>query len=104
MHLRFEAPGADKAAVERKWTFQSSRLAETPTLAARDLRIAYGAGTLAEVLRASPHAAEIDLKELAAFTGAAARPGNKGDAELVGLIRTADRLGADQVQSAVSVR
>ena len=67
---------------------------KTPELASSDLRIAYSAATLAEVLRQSPHASEISLSQLAIFARAAARSGEKSHAELVGLIERAEAMGA----------
>lgn len=93
VRMRWEAPGADKAATERAFPFASTQLRETPALASKDLRIAYTAGTFAEVLRGSGYAAEISLAELAAF-GEGARRRGQDDKELLHLIRTADQLGA----------
>ena len=94
VRMRYEAPGADKAAAEKLWVFPAKRLKEEAALATRDTRMAYAAATFAEVLRGSPHASEIDLEALARFTGTASRPGEKDDAELIDLMRTARRLGA----------
>ena len=91
--MRWEAPGADKAATEQSFVFGSRQLRETPALASKDLRMAYTAGTFAEVLRGSGHAAEISLSELAAF-GARAQRRGADDKELLDLIREAERLGA----------
>ena len=63
-------------------------------LASRATRLAYSTATFAEVLRQSPHAAEISLGELARFTRSASRVGEADDVELVELILKADRLGA----------
>ncbi len=94
VRMRYEAPGADKAATEKLWVFQDKRLQETASQADRDTRIAYSAATFAEILRGSPHAAEIDLEALARFAEKSARPGEKDDAELVALMRKAKTLGA----------
>ncbi len=96
VRMRWEQPGADSEATEQAWRFQANRLAERPDLASRDSRIAYTAATFAEVLRASPHAAEIDLADLARFAEGSKRPGEADDVELIDLIRRADALGADQ--------
>lgn len=93
VRMRWEAPGADKAATEQSFVFGSRQLRETPALASKDLRMAYTAGTFAEVLRGSGHAAEISLSELAAF-GARAQRRGADDKELLDLIREAERLGA----------
>ena len=96
VRMRYEAPGADKAATEKLWVFPAKRLKEEPVQATRDTRMAYAAATFAEVLRGSPHAAEIDLAALADFADRASRSGEKDDAELVELMHTARRLGASR--------
>jgi Ca-activated chloride channel family protein len=97
VRMRWEAPGADKAATERAFRFDHTALKETSYLTSRATRIAYSAATFAEILRHSPHAAEISLERLAQFATQAARPGNKDDMELVELIRKADALGVQHV-------
>jgi Ca-activated chloride channel homolog len=94
VRMRYEAPGADKAASEKLWIFPDKRLKETPFQATRDTRMAYSAATFAEILRGSPHAAEIDLEALARFASKSSRPGEKDDAEMVKLMRKAKALGA----------
>ena len=96
VRMRYEAPGADKAATEKSWRFRASKLAERPDLASRDTRIAYTAATFAEVLRGSPHAAELDLEQLARFAEQSRRRGEADDTELIELIRKADSLGVEQ--------
>jgi Ca-activated chloride channel family protein len=97
VRMRWEAPGADKAATERAFHFGHGALKETSYLTSRDTRIAYSAATFAEILRGSPHAAEISLERLAAFATQAARPGEKDDMELVALMRQASALGVQNV-------
>jgi Ca-activated chloride channel family protein len=97
VRLRWEAPGADKAATERAFRFSHTALKETSYLTSRSTRIAYSAAIFAEILRHSPSAAEISLERLAQFATQAARPGEKDDMELVELIRRADALGAQNV-------
>ncbi len=97
VRMRWEAPGADKAATERAFHFGHGALKETSYLTSRDTRIAYSAATFAEILRGSPHAAEISLERLAAFATQAARPGEKDDMELVALMRQAAELGVQNV-------
>jgi len=104
VRMRWEAPGADKAASERAYGFDSSALAEASRLASKDTRIAYASATFAEVLRGSPHASEIDMAQLIAFTKDAARPGKKDDLQLIQLMMKANRLGAGQRSMAVSSR
>jgi Ca-activated chloride channel family protein len=102
VRLRWEKPGADGEATERNYRFSSRDLKETPLLASSSTRLAYSAATFAEVLRQSPHAAEISLAELASFAKLASRPGEKDDDELVKLIRTAEKLGAGVGSATVS--
>ena len=102
VRLRWEKPGPDGEATERAYTFSSRNLKEAPALASRETRLAYSAATFAEVLRQSPHAAEISLAELAQFARSASRAGEEDDAELVQLIRDADRLGAGVGTATVS--
>ncbi len=100
VRLRWEAPGADKAATEQAFPFSHRALKETSYLTSRSTRIAYSAATFAEILRGSPHAAEISLDRLATFATQAARPGEKDDMELVELMRQAAALGVQNVASA----
>ena len=99
VRLRWEAPGADKAATEKAFRFSHSALKETSYLTSRPTRIAYSAATFAEILRGSPHAAEISLERLAQFATKAARSGNSDDMELVELMRRAAALGVQNVAS-----
>jgi len=99
VRLRYEAPGADKAASEKAFRFSHSALKETSYLTSRATRVAYSAATFAEILRGSPHAAEISLERLAKFATQAARPGNTDDMELVELMRKAADLGVQNVAS-----
>ena len=94
VRMRWETPGADKAASEKAFVFPEQALMETPSLASRDTRIAFAAATFAEILRASPYTAELDMSALLAFTETAARTDSKDDAELITLMQTAQRLGA----------
>jgi Ca-activated chloride channel family protein len=93
LNLRYEAPGADKAATEIAFPFPDDALSETEALTSRDARIAYAAATFAEILRGSPYTAELSMSRLIAYTQAAKRPG-KDDAELIDLMKAAQRLGA----------
>jgi Ca-activated chloride channel homolog len=99
VRMRWETPGADKAATEKAFRFSHSALKETSYLTSRSTRIAYSAATFAEILRGSPHAAEISLERLAKFATQAARPGNKDDMELVTLMNQAAALGVQNVAS-----
>jgi Ca-activated chloride channel homolog len=93
VRLRYERPGADGKATEKSWQFQDSALAETPELASRATRVAYSAGTFAEVLRHSQYADGISLQALEKFASAASRPHEADDQELVELIHRASSLG-----------
>jgi len=92
VRIRWEKPGADKKASEEEFSFASENFAQRSDRASDSLRLAYGAATLAEVLRQSPHAAEVNLVELGALVDSASR--SKEARELSRLIATADRLGA----------
>jgi Ca-activated chloride channel homolog len=94
--LRYESPGADKAATEKSWTFAAGQAGQDASDASKELRLAYTAGTFAEVLRRSPHASGISMDELIAFGSEAKRRGEKDDQELLELIRKAKSLGAGQ--------
>ena len=93
LNLRYEAPGADKAATEISFPFPDDALSETISLTSRDARIAYAAATFAEILRDSPHVEEMSIDQLIAFTREAKR-NNKDDAELIALMVKAKKLGA----------
>jgi Ca-activated chloride channel homolog len=93
VRLRYEKPGADGTATEKSWKFEDTALAETPELASRATRIAYTAGTFAEVLRHSHYADGISLTALEKFARASARPKNADDQELAELIHRASTLG-----------
>jgi Ca-activated chloride channel family protein len=93
VRLRYEKPGADGTAAEKSWKFEDTALAETPELASRATRIAYTAGTFAEVLRHSQYADGISLTALEKFARASARPKNADDQELAELIHRAGTLG-----------
>lgn len=103
VRMRWEAPGADKAATEQAFAFSAGQLRASPGQASRDLRMAYTAGTFAEVLRGSAYAEEVSLSELAGF-GERARRRGADDKELLDLIRRADRLGAGSRAQATARR
>jgi Ca-activated chloride channel family protein len=94
VRMRWEAPGADKAASERAYVFPEQALRESTALTSKDTRIAYAAGTFAEILRGSPHVSELDLDSLMAFTKDSLRSGEKDDLELLSLMKQARALGA----------
>jgi len=92
VRIRWEAPGADKDAQEKAFVFTGSMLQQDAKSASAGTKLAYGAATLAEVLRQSPHAAEVDLKALANLVDDVR--GNRSARELVRLIDVAEELGA----------
>lgn len=94
VHLRYEAPGADRDAQEMIVPFPAHALREIEALTGQDARIAYAAATFAEKLRKSPHVEELLMDTLIAYTQRAER-GTADDAELVQLMKTARRLGID---------
>jgi Ca-activated chloride channel family protein len=97
VRVRWEKPGADKEASETAFDFQSTDMARVMTKASDSLKLAYSAATLAEVLRQSPHAAEVDLMALAEMVDSVNL--GKGPRELARLIRVADDLGAMDKQT-----
>ena len=97
VRLRWEKPGADKKADEREFVFGRSDLVDDSRSASVATRMAYAAATFAEVLRQSPHAADIDLNEVEVLAGSLAA--DKDGRELVRLIGSAVRLGAMDAQA-----
>ena len=97
VRVRWEAPGADKAATEASFDFDSSDLRSFTSQASDSLKLAYAAATFAEVLRQSPYAAEVDLTALREMVDAVSL--GKRAEELSQLISTADRLGAMEKQA-----
>jgi Ca-activated chloride channel family protein len=93
VRLRYEKPGADGTAMEKSWKFEDTALAESPQLASRATRIAYSAGTFAEVLRHSQYADGISLPALEKFARESSRSKNADDQELAELIHRASTLG-----------
>ena len=104
VRMRWEAPGADKAAQEQAWALPARALHTANAMAQRDTQITYAAATFAEVLRGSPTAAEIRLEALIRYARAAARPGQKDDAELITLMEKAHALGAGSRGQALTLR
>lgn len=97
VRVRWEKPGADKKASEREFPFDSSDLRHDFEDASEDTRLAYAAATFAEVLRQSPHAADVDLADLR--TMVSDLDADKGVRELARLMSTAERLGAMNAQA-----
>jgi Ca-activated chloride channel family protein len=98
VRLRWEKPGADGEATERSFGFASDKLRGSMSTASDSLKLAYGAATFAEVLRQSPHAAEVELSELQEIVDGVAT--DKESRELSRLIGMAERLGATDEQVA----
>lgn len=97
VRLRWEAPGADTGvAKERAYALPAAALVDSVAQAPADARVAYVAGTFAEVLRGSPHAEEVSLTDLIALAQDAVAEGtvDADVGELIGLMQTAHRLGA----------
>ncbi|MFT4975569.1 MAG: Ca-activated chloride channel family protein [Myxococcota bacterium] len=94
VRLRYEAPGADKAATEVSFPFPDQALKELDSQAGQNTRIAYAAATFAEILRDSPNTNEMSLDAVIAFAEQARRSGEKDDAELIKLMKKARTLGA----------
>ena len=98
VRIRWERPGADGEATERAFQFDSNQFKPTTRGASESLRLAFGAATFAEVLRQSPHAAEVDLVDLQEIIDGVAN--SKQTRELSRLIGMAERLGATDQQVA----
>lgn len=94
VRVRYESPGADKAATEAVYPFPDDSLHERVDEADRSSRIAYSAATFAEVLRDSPHVSEMSMEQIIAFAESASRSGESDDQELIQLMRSARELGA----------
>ena len=92
VRIRWEKPGADKDAQEKSFGFNGSMLMRDTDSASGGMKLAYGAATLAEVLRQSPHAAEVDLQALAKLVDEVRE--NDSARELSRMIGLADGLGA----------
>jgi len=98
VRLRWEQPGPDGEATERAYEFDAEQLNVSMRRASDSLKLAFGAATFAEVLRQSPHAAEVGLGELQEIVDGVAK--DKESRELSRLIGMADRLGATEQQVA----
>ena len=76
LRLRYESPGADKAATEKSWKIDVSEVQSNPR-PSEELRLAYTAATFGEILRRSPHATKISFDDLISYGGKAQRRGEK---------------------------
>ena len=93
--LRYEKPGADSVATERSWNVDTSDISSKRE-ASDSLKIAFTAGTFAEILRKSPHVSGISLTDLIQYGEGAKRRGEKDDIELIHLIEKARELSENK--------
>ncbi len=96
VRLRWEKPGADGKATEREFAFKSDALKSDANDASKSLKLAYGAATLAEVLRQSPHISRVDLGRLREMIQESFS--DEDTRELARLVTKAERLGAGRSQ------
>ena len=97
VRLRYEAPGADKSASERAWTYKHHSLNGSEP--SQSLRLAYTAGTFAEILRRSPYTNGISLQALADYAENFIRSGHQEDAEA--LVAHSPICGIDSTETVV---
>ena len=91
VRLRYESPGADKAATERSWEIPVADV-QSNQRPSEELRLAYTAATFGEILRRSPYASQISFTDLISYGSKAQRRGEKDDAELIELMQKASKL------------
>ena len=87
--LRYEAPGADKAATERAFLFRAEQIRENPSSA---LALAYTVAGFAEVLRKSPYAEAFTLAQLHTYGRENITSTDKYVDEMLSLIATSEGL------------
>ena len=87
--IRYEDPGADKAAKERAFLFRAEQIRETPS---SGLALAYTAAGFAEVLRKSPYAKAFSLSQLHEYGKKNVRDTDKYTNELLDLISKANGM------------
>ena len=92
--LRYEKPGADSVATERSWNVDTSDISSNREVS-DSLKLAFTAGTFAEILRRSPHVSGISLTELIEFGEKSKRRGEKDDVELINLMKKAKELSQE---------
>ncbi len=95
VRIRNKKPGPDSPAVEWSTPFRADALAPDFASASKDLRIALGAASFAELLRGSPYANEMTYAALWNLVNEAARSGVSEDTELLGLVAMAARLSGE---------
>ena len=92
VRIRNKAPGPEAPAVERAYAMSGRQVRTHFEEGTDQFHIAVAASTFAEVLRGSPHAAEISLRDVEQLARSAQRPEYREDGELAELIATAARL------------
>jgi Ca-activated chloride channel family protein len=95
VRIRNKKPGPDSPAVEWSTPFTADALAPDFSSASKDLRIALGVASFAELLRGSPYANEVTYAALWNLVNEAARSGVSEDTELLGLVAMAARLSGE---------
>jgi len=95
VRIRNKAPGPDSPAVERAYALPKSIVKPSLAAASRQLRLQAAVAAFAEVLRGSPHVAELSLGEVLRLARSAQRGEYTEDAELIELIERAIRLRGD---------
>ena len=93
--LRYEKPGADSVATERSWNVDTSAISSKREVS-DSLKIAFTAGTFAEILRKSPHVSSVSLTDLIQYGEGAQRRGEKDDIELIHLMEKARDLSENK--------
>lgn len=92
VRVRNKAPGPDAPATERAFSLDASAIRDASDESSDQFRMAFASATFAEILRGSPHVAEVTLRDVEALARGAQRPEYREDAELVDLIGRAATL------------
>jgi len=96
VRLRNKTPGADSAAVEWETKLPAGLVHDEFPEASSNFRLAFGAASFAELLRGSPHTAEITYSDLL-YLLRNERGSGALDNELTELIATAGRLSGESI-------
>ena len=99
VRIRNKAPGPDSPAVERSYGLSTDSLKDRFEEGSDQYRIAVAAASFAEILRGSPHMAEVTLRDVERVARNAQRPEYREDGELVQLIGRAAQLRGEGVYS-----
>ena len=100
VRIRAKPPGKDAAA--REWSTPITRgTAPNFDSAGRDTRLAFGVASLAEILRGSPHAAEMSYDDVLRIVRRATDLENQDHKELIEMIERAKELSGSQVAARV---